>query len=135
MHGTEPRWGVDLQINCEHTRTAYSDYAYLLVTRLEKVHELVRNHLRVSSRRRKDWFDRKVRTQAFEVGDKEYVLNLRQRKITEMDETVQSGSRVPEEAEQCHVPTSLSRMEKEENSHRTCGQDETLQVVGRGCSR
>jgi len=54
MHGTEPRWGVDLQINCESTRNAYSanDYADLFVTRLEKAHELVRMHLSVSSKRK-----------------------------------------------------------------------------------
>jgi len=79
MHGTEPRWGVDLQFNCEHTRTAHSvnDYADFLVTRLEKAHELVRAHLRVSSRRMKDWFDKKVCAQTFKVGDEVYVLNLR----------------------------------------------------------
>jgi len=79
MHGTKPRWGVDLHINCEHTRRAYSvnDYADLLVTRLEKAHELVRAHLGVASRRMKDWFDKKVRTQTFKVGDEVYVLNLR----------------------------------------------------------
>jgi len=79
MHGTEPRWGVDLQINCEHTRTAYSanDYADLLVTRLEKAHELVRTHLGVASRRMKDWFDKKVSAQTFREGDEVYVLNLR----------------------------------------------------------
>jgi len=79
MHGTKPRWRVDLQINCEHMRTAYSanDYADLLMTRLERAHELVRTHLGVSSQRMKDWFDKKVRAQTFRVGDEVYVLNLR----------------------------------------------------------
>jgi len=78
MHGTEPRWEVDLQMNCESTRTANSvnDYADLLVNRLEKAHELVRTHLGLSSRRMKDWFEQNVRAQAFEVGDEFYVLNL-----------------------------------------------------------
>jgi len=77
MHGTEPRWGVDLQINCEHTRTAYSvkNYADLLVTRLEKTHESVRTHLGVSSMRMKDWLDKKVHAQTFKVRDELYLLN------------------------------------------------------------
>jgi len=79
MHGTEPWWGVDLQINCEPTRTAYSanDYADLLVSRLERAHELVRTHFGVASRRMKDWFDKKVSAQTFRVGDEFCVLNLR----------------------------------------------------------
>jgi len=67
------------QINCESTRTAHSvnDYADLLVTRLEKAHEIVRTHLGVLLRRMKDWYDRKVHVQIFEIGDEVYVLNLR----------------------------------------------------------
>jgi len=78
MHGTEPRWGVDLQINCEAKRTAYSvnDYADLLVKRMEKAHEVVRGHLSTAACRMCDWYDEKVRTQTFEVGDEVYVLNL-----------------------------------------------------------
>jgi len=71
MHGTKPRWGVDLQINCEATHTAYSvsDYADLLVNRLEKAHEIVKGHLSTAARRMCDWYDNKVHAQTFEVGD------------------------------------------------------------------
>jgi len=79
MYGTEPIWGVEFQINCESTRTAYSmnDYADLLVNRLEKAHEIVRTHLGTAAAGIKDWYNKKVHTQFFEVGDEVYVLNLR----------------------------------------------------------
>jgi len=72
MHGTEPRWGVDLQINCESNRTAYStnDYTDLLVTRLERAHEVVRSYLGTAAVRMKHWYDRKVNVQSFAAGDK-----------------------------------------------------------------
>jgi len=37
-----------------------NDYADLLLTRFEKSHELVREHLGVTANRMQNWYDRKV---------------------------------------------------------------------------
>src|SRR6266496_149217 len=78
MHGSEPRWNVDLQIGTE-PRTPYStnDYADLLIKRLEHAHENVREQLKVVAKRMTDWYDRKVFVQHFDIGDEVFVLNLR----------------------------------------------------------
>jgi hypothetical protein len=45
--------------------------------RLEKAHELAREHLKVTASRLKDYYDRKVHVNRFNVGDQVHVLNLR----------------------------------------------------------
>ena len=54
-----------------------NDYADLLLKRLEKAHTLARDQLHVTAMRMSDWYDKKVRTQDFQVGDEVFVLNLR----------------------------------------------------------
>jgi len=78
MHGTEPRWNVDLQLGQEERkRYSVNDYADMLVNKLESAHELARSYLKTNARRMQDWYDKKVHTQFFEVGDEVFILNLR----------------------------------------------------------
>ena len=78
MHGYEPRWEMDLQLEVE-PRGPYSvnDYADLLINRLEGAHEIVREHLSIAASWMQDWYNRKVNVQHFDAGDEVYVLNLR----------------------------------------------------------
>jgi hypothetical protein len=78
LHSFEPRWGVDFKFDRLDT-AAYSpnDYASMLIEKLEKAHELTREHLQVTASRMKDYYDKKVHVNRFNVGDKVYVLNLR----------------------------------------------------------
>jgi len=70
MHSTEPRWDIDLQIGTEeHKPYSVNDFADVLVTRLEEAHEIAREHLHVTAQRMQDWYDEKVHTQRFDVGD------------------------------------------------------------------
>ena len=78
MHGTEPKWDVDLQLGEDSTAPkSVSEYASTLLSRLEQAHELTRSHLHINANRMSDWYDQKVRVQAFQPGDEVYVLNLR----------------------------------------------------------
>ena len=78
MHGTEPRWDVDLELCTPGAEPcSVNDYAALLLGRLGAAHELARESLKTAATRMKDWYDRKVHTQTFEPGDQVYVLNLR----------------------------------------------------------
>jgi len=81
MHGTKPRWNIDLQMR-EYERVAYSvnDFADLLIKRMETAHELVRQHLGTTVNKMSEWYDKKVHTQSFIPGDQFFVLNLRQYK-------------------------------------------------------
>jgi len=54
-----------------------NDYADLLLTRFEKSHELVREHLGVTANRMQNWYDRKVNVQKFDVGDEVVYFDLR----------------------------------------------------------
>src|SRR5258708_29026115 len=52
IHGTEPRWDVDLQLGTgEQPPCSTNEYAAMLVTRMEEAHELARNHLLPTGRR------------------------------------------------------------------------------------
>jgi hypothetical protein len=78
MHGTEPRWDVDIQMGPSAPGTYSSnDYADVLIRRLEAAHENAREHLHTTATRMQDWYDKKVHVQSFEVGDEVYILNLR----------------------------------------------------------
>ena len=78
MHGSEPRYDVDLQIgNMQHVQYYVNDYADMLIHRLEDAYVLVREQLKVTANRMRDWYDKKVHVQSFDVGDEVYVLNLR----------------------------------------------------------
>jgi len=79
MHGTELRWNIDFQMG-KNERIAYSvnDYADLLITKMETAHELVRQHLGTTANKMSEWYDKKVHTQSFLLGDQVFVLNLRQ---------------------------------------------------------
>jgi len=78
LHGTEPRWDVDIKVGSE-TKVPYSsnEYADSLINKLENAHDLCRDHLQVTASRMSDWYDKKVKVQSFEEGDQVYVLNLR----------------------------------------------------------
>ena len=78
VHGTEPRWDIDLRMDSDD-RPTYStnEYADLLLRRLEGAHELTREHLQANATRMQNWYDKKVCTQEFLPGDEVYVLNLR----------------------------------------------------------
>ena len=79
MFSTEPRWDIDLKLSTEEPhKYSVNDYVNLLFRRLKKAHTLAREHLKTTARKMSDWYDRKVLTQSFDVGDKVYILNLRQ---------------------------------------------------------
>jgi transposase InsO family protein len=79
VHGTQPRWDVDFKFNRPDDKGEYSpnDFASLLLDRLEGAHELAREQLQTTAVRLKDYYDRKVHVNRFNVGDIVYVLNLR----------------------------------------------------------
>ena len=78
MHGFEPRWDIDFKLGTlEREPYSVNDYADVLVNRLEEAHELVREQLRVTANRMKEWYDKKVHSVNFNVGDEVFVLNLR----------------------------------------------------------
>jgi hypothetical protein len=78
MHGFEPRWDIDFKLGTlEREPYSVNDYADLLVNRLEEAHELVREQLQVTANRMKEWYDKKVHSVHFNVGDEVFVLNLR----------------------------------------------------------
>ena len=69
---------VDIQLEDKGAEPkSVNEYAHILLIRLEKAHELTRNHLHTSAARMSDWYDKKVRVQTFQTGDEVYVLNLR----------------------------------------------------------
>jgi len=78
MHGMEPRWDINLQLGVR-SREQYStnDYADMLINRLDSAHETVRENLKVTASRMKDYYDKKVHAQSFDPGDEVYILNLR----------------------------------------------------------
>ena len=66
MHGSEPRWDVDLQLGEGGADPkSVNEYAHMLLSRLERAHELTRNHLHVNATRMSDWYDKKVWVQTF----------------------------------------------------------------------
>ena len=78
LHGFQPRWDCVLQLGTA-ARTKYSsnDYANALMMRLDTAHELARQHLKKAANRMKTWYDRKVKTAEFTVGQQVKILNLR----------------------------------------------------------
>ena len=78
MHESEPRWDVDIQLGDKGADPkSMNEYAQILLSHLEKAHELTRSHLHTSAARMSNWYDKKVRIQTFQSGDEVYVLNLR----------------------------------------------------------
>ncbi len=49
----------------------------MLVDRLERSHDLARQHLKQAAKRMKSWYDRRVKKEAFTVGEQVRILNLR----------------------------------------------------------
>jgi len=79
IHGVEPRWDVDLKLgSTSPVQYSHNDYADILIRRLERAHELTREHLNVTATRMRSWYDKKVHVQSFEAGEEVLVLNLRQ---------------------------------------------------------
>ena len=62
LHGTEPKWDVDLRLDSAD-KPVYStnEYADLLLSHLERTHTLTREHLQVTASRMSDWYDKKAK--------------------------------------------------------------------------
>jgi len=138
MHGTEPRWNIDLQMGeSERVACSVNHYADLLITRMKTAHELVRQHLGTTANKMSEWYDKKVHTQSFLPGDQVFVLNLRQYRGG-CPKWMRQYSHIAtvKKKKRCHVSTVVRRMETTIQID-TCGKGKAMYcryTVSRQCS-
>jgi len=78
MTGQEPRWNIDFVLNnvdvsCE----TVPEYTWSVLDRLSKAFVLVREHLQQSAEVARTWYNKKVNSHMFCVGDRVLVYNPR----------------------------------------------------------
>jgi len=77
MHGSEARWNLDTLLDTKAAKMDVNAYAAELLGRLEEAHRLTRESLGRMSAYEKNWYDKRVKVENFEVGEKVRVLDLR----------------------------------------------------------
>ena len=77
MHGSEARWNLDTLLDTKAAKMDVNAYAAELLGRLEEAHRLTREALGRMSAYEKNWYDKRVKVENFEVGEKVRVLDLR----------------------------------------------------------
>jgi len=77
MHGSEARWNLDILLDNKSAKTDVNEYAAELLDRLEEAYSTTRNALGQMAAYEKNWYDKRVKMQNFEVEEKVRVLDLR----------------------------------------------------------
>ena len=70
MHGTEARWNMDYLLSSHATSCTPNEHATVLMDRLEEAYRLMRKHLGSAAVYSKGWYDKKIKQQNFEVGER-----------------------------------------------------------------
>ena len=77
-HGRDPLWRIDLILGTPNIpQLSVHQYTQQMVDKLYYAEQLVREKLETCGRNMSSWYDRKVKSKEFEVGDRVYVYNPR----------------------------------------------------------
>ena len=77
MHGSEARWNLDILLDNKSEKTDVDGYAAVLLDRLEDAYRITRESLGQMAAYEKNWYDKRVKLQNFDVGERVRVLDLR----------------------------------------------------------
>jgi hypothetical protein len=78
MTGQEPRWNIDFVLyNVDESNKSVPEYTTNVLERLNKAYTLVREHLQKSAEVARTWYNKKVKTHTFYVGERVRVYNPR----------------------------------------------------------
>lgn len=77
VFGQDPRWNVDMLLgNAQRSNTTLPEHSQALVERLEQAYEIVREHVHTAAANARTWYNKSVREQLFQEGDRVRVYNI-----------------------------------------------------------
>jgi hypothetical protein len=76
FHGREPKWNIDFILgHLEQSEKTVPQYTSDALDTLESAYAIVRSNLRAAAENASTWYNRNVKLQNFQVGDKVRVYN------------------------------------------------------------